>query len=50
MKSNKELLKIWNRCEETRRMETEAIINFEALDHDEKARIFDLIKERKHLK
>ncbi len=49
MKTDKELLKIWKRCEETRRAEMEATIIFEGLIGNEKLKIFDLIKEGKHL-
>ena len=49
MKTDKELLRIWRRCEEKRRMNIEAEIIFEQLTGNEKLKIFDLIKEGKHL-
>ena len=49
MTSDKELIKIWNRCEETRRMNMESEVIFESLNSNDKLRIFDLIKEGRHL-
>lgn len=50
MKQDKELLKIWSDCEKSRRMNMEAEVIFESLPSEEKLRIFDLIKEGKHIK
>ncbi|KKM67527.1 hypothetical protein LCGC14_1470150 [marine sediment metagenome] len=49
MKTDKELIEIWNNCEENRRMNMKAEAIFELLPGEEKLRIFDLIKEGKHL-
>ena len=48
--TDKELIKIWRRCEETRRNNVEAETIFEGLSSDEKLRIFDLIKGGEHLR
>jgi len=50
MKTDEELIKIWNNCEENRRMNMKAEVIFESLENEDKLRIFDLIKEGKHLK